>query len=282
MRLYDQHLHSRHSWDSEADPVGHVEAAIARGLSGLTFTEHFDTHPDEWDRCAYDDEAYSAAIRRLRDGFGDRIFIGKGIEVCYQPDRMTFILDFLGSHDFDVVLLSVHYFGPPVAGPVHARESWTDLTEAEGTRRYLEHVLEAARFCETLHQTNGQVFDILGHLDLVKRYTRRFFGSHDLSPFADLIGEILRACLAADLIPEVNTSTLRQKLDEPMPGLETLTQYVRLGGVAVSLGSDAHHPGDVAADFDRAVEILRAAGINRTAVFKNRQRTEVPIQSGTP
>lgn len=277
MRLYDQHLHSRHSWDSKADPVAHVEAAFAQGLGGLTFTEHFDTHPDEWGRCAYDHEAYSATINQLRDAFGDRIFIGQGLEVCYQPDRIPFILDFLRAHQFDVVLLSVHYFGKH---PIHAREHWANITPTEGTRRYLERVLEAVRFCETLHRTGGRVFDILGHLDLVKRYTQRFFGMYDLSPFADLIDEILRVCLAADLTLELNTSTLRQNLDEPMPGPQTIARYAQLGGRAVSLGSDAHRSEHIAADFDHALEIIRTTDINHTVVFRKRQRIEVPIKRG--
>ena len=103
-----------------------------------------------------------------------------------------------------------------------------------------------------------------------------------MSPFADLIDDILRTCLTADLIPEVNTSTLRQNLDEPMPGRETLARYARLGGRAVSLGSDAHRAPNVAAHFDRALEILRAAGINHTVVFKNREPIEVPIQGCPP
>ena len=48
MDLYDQHVHSRHSFDSHSEPAACVESAIERGLSGITFTEHFDTHPGDW------------------------------------------------------------------------------------------------------------------------------------------------------------------------------------------------------------------------------------------
>ena len=161
MRLYDQHVHSRHSFDSEADPAAIVKTAIARGLSGVTFTEHFDTHPDDWEICVYNDQEYSSTIARLRSDFHGDIFVGKGIEICYQPDRMSFVLDFLESHRFDMVMLSVHYFG---CSAVHQRESWAGVNPVEGTRRYFETVLEAARFCERLHSGRGRVFDVLGHL----------------------------------------------------------------------------------------------------------------------
>ena len=38
MALYDQHLHTWHSADCEADPADNVRRAIELGLAGLTFT----------------------------------------------------------------------------------------------------------------------------------------------------------------------------------------------------------------------------------------------------
>jgi histidinol-phosphatase (PHP family) len=274
VELYDQHLHSRHSFDSESDPAENVEAAVARGLAGLTFTEHFDTHPDDWRTCRYNHEAYSETIQRLRARFGSTIFIGKGIEVCYQPDTMDFALDHLSAHSFDMVIMSVHYFR---GRPVHIREEWAGLEPAEGTRRYLETVLEAVRFCERLHAGEGRVFDVLAHLDLVKRYTRRFFGVDKVSLFPDLIDEILRTCLAADVIPEINTSTLRQELSEPMPRPETMARYAALGGSAMTIGSDAHRSKDIGTGLNRAIAMLRTAGLRSVAVFKDRQRTEIRV-----
>ncbi len=274
MDLYDQHVHSKHSFDSEAEPAACVDSAIARGLRGLTFTEHFDTHPDEWESCAYDDHAYTTTIEELRSRFGDRIFIGKGIEVCFQPDRMDFILDFLQQHRFDLVMLSVHFFG---AHPVHARKHWEGLTVAEGTKRYLETVLEAVRFCEEHHRTHSRVFDILAHLDFVKRYSHRFLGSFDVGRFDGLVNDILRTCIAADIVPEVNTSTLRQQLGEPMPSAEVVARYAGLGGTAMSIGSDAHRAEDVGAGFDQARTILRGAGISRIPIFRNREKETTPV-----
>ena len=274
MDLYDQHLHSRHSFDSQADPAGNVRAALDRRLAGLTFTEHFDTHPEDWKTCTYDDAAYSATIATLRETFGDAIFIGKGIEVCFQPDRMDYVLDFLGRHTFDLVILSVHYFGEH---PVHHRRHWSDLDVATGTRRYLENVLRAVRFCESLHRSGDRVFDVLGHIDLVKRYTQRFLGSYDVSPCGELIEEILRTCLAADLTPEINTSSLRQGLRETMPGAGTIARYASLGGTAISLGSDAHRSEDIGVGLADAAGMAHASGVGSLAVFRGREPHRVEI-----
>ena len=269
MPVYDQHVHSNHSWDCDSEPADNVRQAIERGLAGITFTEHFDTHPSEWSKCTYDDDAYSVTIRDLRERFGSEIFIGKGIEVCYQPTLMDFILDFLANHEFDLVILSVHFFGDFQIGQA---KSWKGQAPGDVSRRYFDRVLEGLRFCERLHREQGPVFNVLGHLDLVKRYTQRFLGYHDVGPHRDQIDAILQACLAADVVPEINTSSLRQNLSETMPGMETVRSFAKLGGGAMSLGSDAHLAGSVGAGFDLALGMLHRAGITQQAVFKRRER----------
>lgn len=274
MNLYDQHLHSRHSCDSNADPAENVRRAIDVGLAGLTFTEHYDTHPDERPTCRYDDAAYSDTIESLRAQFGGRIRIGKGVEVCYQPDRMPEIVEFLDRHVFDLVLLSVHWcFGVAI----HKQEVWMGRDPSAVTRRYLEAVLDAVRFCERLHARRPRVFDVLAHLDFCKRYSFRFAQRICLHEHADLLDEILRTCLAADLVPEINTSTVRQGIGEAMPGLLTVRRYAELGGTMMSLGSDSHRSPDIGAGFSEQVANLRAAGLMHTAVFFGRVRHPEPL-----
>lgn len=276
MKLYDQHVHSRHSFDSVAQPDDIVRRACDRGLAGVTFTEHYDTHPEEAPGCVYDDAAYSDAIEQVRDTFGQSIWIGKGIEVDFQRDNAPAIIDFLGRHSFDVVLLSVHW---ACGEPIHARYVWEGRDPRQLTRRYLESVLEAVRFCEELHRSERRVFDVLAHLDFVKRYSLRFAGSNHMSCHGDLVDEILRTCLAADIIPEINTSTLRGGLDEPMPGPAIVQRYADLGGTMMTVGSDSHTSQHVGAGLDAALDILRAADISNLAVFDGRDRRAEPIEA---
>ena len=274
MELYDQHLHSRHSFDSESDPRDHVLRALDVGLSGLTFTEHYDTHPEDRPTCRYDDETYDADIAALRGEFGRDITIGKGIEVCYQPDRMDDILEFLAVRDFDIVLLSVLWVGK---WPIYRQWDWVGKTSAEMSRDYLGAVLGAAETCVRLKRQGGNPFHILGHLDLVRRYTHRFLQSDEPLGHEDLVDGILRCCLAADLVPEINTSSLRRDLAEPMPGEAVVRRYAKLGGTAVALGSDAHSAQDLGAGLAQAAVMARRCGINQQAVFRNGRMRAVPL-----
>lgn len=274
MCLWDQHLHSNHSFDCQTPPEDNVRAAIDRGLSGLTFTEHFDPHPEEWRECIYDHEAYTRTIHRLRNEFGDRIAIGQGVEVGYYRERLDFTLDFLSEGDFDLVILSLHAIDHRL---LHHRQSWDGLSVADASRRYFEHLLEAVDFCRSTNAHNGTVFNVLGHLDLVKRYSHRFFGQESIEEHIDLIDRILRLCLEARMVPEINTSTLRQGLKEPMPGLILLKQWSRIGGTCVSLGSDAHRAADVGAGFEEAIRIARLSGLTELSVFEKRCLRTVKI-----
>lgn len=274
MALYDQHMHTRFSVDSEADLAANAERAIELGLSGVSFTDHYDTHPIEWPICRYDYDALAGEVARLRERFGERLRIGLGIEICYQPEQMGDILAFLDAHHFDVVLLSVHW---TCGRAMHMHEHWQDWSIGKATRLYLQTVLDAVRFVEELARQGRRPFQVLGHLDMVKRYTQRFKGGYDLSPCRDLIDEILTGCLEAGLIPEVNTSSLRQELPEPMPGEQVVRRYAELGGTTMSLGSDAHRPADIAAGFDTVAPMMRACGITDLAIFHERRMQLLPL-----
>ncbi|MCP4593200.1 MAG: histidinol-phosphatase HisJ family protein, partial [bacterium] len=231
--MYDQHLHSWNSFDCDTDPRDNVRRALELGLDGLTFTEHYDTHPVDWPTCRYDHQTYSADISKLRAEFGSRIFIGQGVEICYQPDRMPQLLEFISEGGFDLVVLSVHWAGD---WAIHDPERWTGKTAAEMSRAYLTTVLQATETCLRLKQADGNPFHVLGHLDLVRRYSYRYLHTDDPLGCGELVEAILRNCLAAGVIPEINTSSLRQGLTDPMPGEAVVRRYAELGGRMIALG----------------------------------------------
>ena len=268
MKLYDQHLHTRYSMDSQADPADNVRAAIAAGLAGITFTDHLDWHPSEVSTCLYDYEALAKVVDSLRQEFGSQIYVGLGIEICYQPAQMEQIFDYMQSRSFDIVLLSVHWMH---GRPTHVPEQWAEWDVATATRAYLETAAEAVEFAVQLAREGHRPFDVFTHLDMIKRYTQRFRGDFDIASHSELVDRILRGCLGAGLILEVNTSSLRQGLDESMPAPWVVQRYAELGGKAIMLGSDAHEPGHIGASFSTVLPQIKSAGINQLAVFRERQ-----------
>ncbi len=273
MKLHDQHLHSRHSIDSKADPVANCEQALAAGLAGLTFTEHYDMHPTERDQCRWDYDAIAGTIEDLRRRFAPQLTVGLGIEVDYQAAQMEETIGYLDRHAFDVVLLSVHWCG---GRPLHLPRRWQGLTAADMRRDYLAELRGAAQLCRDLAAGGRRPFDIVSHLDYVKRYLLSYWHT----PLGSLAGEeldpILQAFIAADVIPEINTAGLRRDEAVAYPAYEVLERYRALGGQFVSIGSDAHRSGDIGHGFPEVAARLQAMGFTGEAVYLGRRRRLLP------
>ena len=269
VKLHDQHLHSRHSIDSKADPAANCEQALAAGLGGLTFTEHYDMHPTERGTCQWDYDAIAATIDDLRRRFSPALAIGFGIEVDYQAAQMEEIIGYLDRHAFDVILLSVHWCG---GRPLHLRRRWQGLTAADMRRDYLAELRGAAELCRELAAGGRRPFDIVSHLDYVKRYLVDYWDT-PLGAWADEeLDPILEAFIAAGVIPEINTAGLRRDEAEAYPAWEILERYRALGGELVSIGSDAHRSVDIGHGFDAVAARLKAIGFAGEAVFRERRR----------
>ena len=273
VKLHDQHLHSRHSVDSKADPVANCEQALAAGLAGLTFTEHYDVHPTERGHCQWDYDAIAATIEDLRRRFAPQLTVGLGIEVDYQAAQMEEIIGYLDRHAFDVVLLSVHWCG---GRPLHLRRRWQGLTAADMRHDYLAELRGAAQACRDLAAAGRRPFDVVSHLDYVKRYLIDYWNA-PLGRVADEdLDPILEGFIAADVIPEINTAGLRRDEAVAYPAYEILERYRELGGRFVSIGSDAHRSRDVGHGFSEVAARLQAIGFAGEAVFHDRRRRIVP------
>ncbi len=268
VKLHDQHLHSRHSVDSKADPAANCEQALAAGLGGLTFTEHYDMHPSERDQCQWDYDAIAATITELRRRFSPQLAIGFGIEVDYQPTLVEQTLDYLDRHPFDVVLLSVHWCG---GRPLHLHRRWQQLDAAAMRRDYLAALREMAELCRDLAAAGRCPFDIISHLDYVKRYLLSYWDTSLGTLEPALLDPILEAIIAAGVVPEINTAGLRREEAAAYPDWPILQRYRDLGGRAVSIGSDAHRSHEIGHGFAEVALRLQAMGFAGETVFEERR-----------
>lgn len=268
-KLYDQHLHSRHSVDSKADPIANCEQAIAQGLSGLTFTEHYDMHPTERDTCQWNYEAIFNTVTDLRNRYSPTLQIGMGIEVDFQPSLLEETLIYLDKHSFDVVLLSIHWANDR---PLHLRRIWNQTKATVMRDDYFKTLFKATELCQKLAAHGHCPFDILSHLDYVKRYLLQYWKTPLGTIEYHVLDPILQALIAADVFPEINTSGMRREETEPYPSWPILKRYYELGGLYVSLGSDAHQSRDIGQGFDETAKQLKIMGFVGEIVFEHGNR----------
>jgi len=257
--LADYHIHTRFSCDSETEMAASCEAAISRGLSEIAFTDHADFGPV--DPSGYFRPAeYLAEIERCRARYGDRLTIRAGVELDDPHIFAQEAADVLAVGDFDFVLGSAHY-----ADGLQA--TW----EASFFEQPLHQAYEAY-FRQVARLAAEGDFDVLAHLDLVKRNARKFGQVYDgPGPYADLIRAALRSIVERGKGIEINTSPLNRGQTEPCPSLEVLRWYRELGGEVLTFGSDGHTPEAIGAHFDVALAMARAADFTRLARFEKRR-----------
>ena len=167
----------------------------------------------------------------------------------------------LDAHDWDYVVGSVHFVGEHAVDH-DGYEVWDHRSQRpdELWRRYFVTLGEAAR---------TGLFDILAHPDLVKMWgARRPVPEGDLRRFYELA---MDGIAESGIAVEVSTAGLRKPVGELYPAPAFLEMCVD-AGCAVALSSDAHVPGDVGRDYERALELLESVGVTELAVFSGRER----------
>lgn len=262
---HDYHLHSHFSCDCKASIVEQCLSALQKGLPEIGVTDHFDLHPG--DECAgfFRPIEWAAELDRARQEFAGLLIVRAGIELgephIYQAECQAL----LQSYPFDYVLGSLHWVG----------------AEIIFDRQYFQRSPDEAYglfFEELERMTRVGGFDILSHFDVVVRVGKPIYGGYEPRRYEEAIRAVLKNCIAHGIALDLNTQGLRNRCQRLTPGVEVLTWYAEMGGERVTLGSDAHKPDDIAANFDLALEALRAAGLKYVTQFEKREARLVRIE----
>ena len=114
-------------------------------------------------------------------------------------------------------------------------------------------------------------FDVYGHLDYVVRYGPEKDRDYCYEKYRDLLDQIVDLLLEKEKGLEINTGGIEDGLRDVHPCTGVLRRYRQKGGEIITVGSDAHDPAHIAADFHRAEEALRECGFKYYTVFEKRQ-----------
>ena len=264
--LTDMHVHSTCSADGASSILDYARCAETLSLKQVGFCEHVDFDPRDQD-CGYlDQDLYDREIVAARNEV-PQVQISQGVEIAYQSRREGEIRSWLQTADWDFCVLSIHL--------MDYTDGWAIVSDSETSAAYFathnQQQVYTPYFEELLHAARSGLGDILGHLDIVKRYGTRHYGPFAPSAFEGQIRSVLRAAVETGTGLEINTSGLRQAPDEPYPGPEILRWYRQLGGEILTIGSDAHHTDDLASGIAQAQEVARRAGFRAISFFQERQ-----------
>lgn len=266
--VWDAHVHTQFSGDSDAAPESMILAAIEKGLPGLCFTDHFDyDYPDEPNLFLLDFARCRDAVAALRERYAGQIGICWGLELGLQPHIADINRKTAAAYPFDFIIGSSHVVHG--ADPYYPK-FYEGRDETDAYREYFASILENLR-------TDAD-FDVYGHLDYVVRYGPNKNRFYSYEAYADLIDEILLSLIRMGKGIELNTGGFRCGLGQPNPAGAILARYRELGGEIVTVGSDAHRPEQVACEFTRAAALLQAAGFSHYTVFHGRKPVFLPLE----
>lgn len=255
--FYDYHVHTNFSEDSSTGIEEMCLGAIERNIVEIAVTDHLDIdYPDRDFKFDLDYAAYSAAIDRAREKYHGSLNIVKGIEIGLQPHVLDECAAFLEGKDFQFVIASVHAVsGMDLSGDEYYRQK----TKKAAYTEYLEELLVCIKSFKN--------FNVLGHVDLLRRYGSYRDKKMKHSDFGDLLDLVFEELICTGRGLEVNTSGFRYSLQSTLPDLDLLIRYRELGGEILTIGSDAHTPHHLAYYFPAAYEVIKKAGFDYITRF---------------
>jgi len=242
--MFDFHMHTKISFDSESEPFDMIKAAEIAGLREICFTDHIDHHgrPDG-EHFLIDFNDYSKAYDNLNS---EMVIIRRGIEMGLVKWNKAEAERILKNRDFDFVIGSVHYAD---GNDPYYPEFWEGNTFEQAVTKYLSDTME----CVKIHDN----FDVLGHLNYVCKYNYSAQpGEFPFEKYREITDEIMRILISKGKGMEINTSGV-DKIAEFLPSVEYLKRFKELGGEIVTVGSDAHTPDRVGQYSNDAVDMAK-------------------------
>ena len=247
--MIDYHLHVVAHGDrpmTVENILTYCEVAKERGIRQMGITEH--------DR--YLDDIDLAAFQEARELYQD-VELRLGIEIDFVPGKEEEMDRFATELPYDYVIGSVHRVGGEEVDHPDHREIYEKWDTYELYEAYYENVRAAA--------LSGR-FDVLGHPDLIKIF--RQFPEKDIT---GMLEETADAVAESGIVVDVNSAGLRKPIGEIYPSRDFLEMFHRRG-VPIILSSDAHAPEEVAAGYDRSLELVHSVGYREVVTFKDGER----------
>lgn len=261
--MFDYHVHSEFSADCSTSMERTIEKAIDIGLKELCFTDHIDyDYPDSDWVFEFDLKEYDTKIKELQMKYDNRIQIKKGVEIGMQPHLKARYEALMKEETFDFVIASLH----AVEGKeMHFGEFFEGKTLDEAYRIYYEELYACIR--------DFNQFQIIGHLDLVKRYTKE----RSSNGFHDIAEAIFKRIIPEGKGIELNTSGYKYGMDGGMPSEDLLKLYRDCGGEIITIGSDSHKETELATRFRDSLALIQSIGFRYISTFDKGKPVFHPI-----
>ncbi|MCL2522347.1 MAG: PHP domain-containing protein [Erysipelotrichales bacterium] len=223
--IHDQHLHSSFSFDSEEDMENYVKEAVKNNNCYFITTEHYELNSFKGN-ITIDFKALKKRLEEIALKYPITPLLG--IEIGYKPEITALIEAVTRSHDFDLVLLSIH---SDKNGSFFQPAQYKRLGVKQVLNNYFELMLAAIN--------DYSNFDCLAHFDYAFRnaYLDSEFNYND---YLEQIKAVFKALIRNNKALEINLK-VQSEINDEMYLKTILKLYFDLGGRKIIISSDSHN-----------------------------------------
>lgn len=265
----DAHLHTELSHDSAVVIDAYAQRAVELGIAELAITDHVDFAPTAPGFGATTFGERERYVRQAAERWADRgVAIRFGAEITWDSQWAGAIREHLARHAYDFVIGSVHVYRDSPYSPANVG-GWI-------AGRSLPDII-GPYFAEVAAGARTGLFDVMGHIDFVKRFLAPHVTAADLAAAPELYEPILDALLESGTGLELNTSGLRSPAEETYPAPAIVARFRERGGQALTIGSDGHDVDHLAWAFDAAYDAARTAGF-ANLIFRRGGQAHVTVE----
>ncbi len=263
----DYHTHHERCGHASGTLRDYIEQAIKKGLNQIGLSDHMPVIHVPREKLLpglgmkrEELEAYVEEALALKNEYKQEIEVKVGLEADYIEGYEKEIEKLLSPYPFDYIIGSVHFLG-----------EW-DLSDSRQMYGWKEKPIDIIfeEYYSALQQAvKSGLYDIVGHLDVVKRH-----GHQPMNSMDSLILQTLQTIKDCDMVMEINTSGLYKVIKEVFPAPHIIDKAVALD-IPFTFGSDAHKPEHVHLGINEGIDLLKKHGIREIATFENRERLMV-------
>ncbi len=272
--MIDYHIHPNYSFDAQGSIEEFCEVAIQKGMREIAFTTHVDTDPatndcfirvkgeaidvqsDKWI------EDYESTIRSAGQKYAeDGLIVLMGAELDIYPGVCSNLPERFLSTDWDLIIGSMHLIDHLALSKKEDAELIYSRYDLEDLGQLYFSILE-----ETIETS---LVNVLGHLDLYRRYGEECFGESINEVWKPHIDTLARRMKKYNVGFEINTSSWRKGQLEPHPSKELIHNLVARGVDVITVGSDAHHPDIIGDGIEKAIALLHNCCSEIPTVFRH-------------
>lgn len=255
----DLHTHTKLCNHAKGEIDDYINEAIKKGIKIFGFSDHAPMNFDKKYRMSLSQILlYENMVLDAKDRYKEKIEILLGYEVDYLPGLIE---EKILKADVDYLIGSVHFLSsgkdlwgfdnPEFIGEYKNKDIdkiWQDYFDA----------IEA--------MAKSSLFDIVGHLDLIKIFN--FKPKKDVRLIAK---NALKAIKKSNMVIEVSSAGFRKPTKEPYPSIELLELAFEMD-IAITFASDAHAPKQVGYKLEEVEKIAKNVGYTNCTIFRKRDK----------